>query len=187
MPNIVNRMVVREYAEDLKDASGLLVVNFSGLTMAENESIRDRLAEKDVPFRMMRNNLLRRVLAERGLELDAECLTGNTGVAWGDAEAAINAAKVFTDPVVKKLKKVKIKGALLDGDVLGAAEANQLANVPDKDTLRGMLLGVISGPARGLATVINAVPCSVARVLQARIDEDPASGDCSEASEASEG
>jgi len=170
MPNIVNRMVVREYAEMLSGESNLLVASFHGLTMEENEMVRTRLAEKGAPLRMVRNNLARRVLAERGVELDAESLLGNTAIAWGDAETVISAAKVFTDKDVKKLQ-LKIKGGILDGKALTGAEAVQLADVPDKDTLRGMLLGVISGPARSLASVINAVPSSVARVIQARADE----------------
>lgn len=170
MPNIVNRMVVREYTDMFADEANLLVVSFHGLDMVENEMVRSRLAEKGAPLRMVRNKLARRVLAERGVELDAESHTGNTAICWGEPEAVIGAAKVFTDKEIKKLK-IKIKGGVLDGQALNAAEAVQLADVPDKDTLRGMLLGVISGPARSLASVINAVPSSVARVIQAHADE----------------
>ncbi len=171
MPNLVNRMVVAEYTTALDESSSILVVSFHGLSVVQNEDVRGRLAEKGIPLRMVRNRLLRQVLAERGLELDAECLSGNVGLAWGDAEAVLGAAKVFADKDIKKFQ-IKIKGAILDGEVLSAPEARQLADVPDKDTLRGMMLGVISGPARGLATVINAVPSAVARVLQAHADQD---------------
>lgn len=171
MPNIVNQMVVREMAEDLKDVSSMLIVSFGGLTVTESEAIRTSLAEKGIRLRMIRNKLLRRVLAERGIELAGDVLTGNTAIVAGDVEAAIGAAKVFDDKDVKKLKKAAIKGGLLEGEVLDAAAAQALAGLPDRDTLRSMMLGVISGPARSLATVINAVPASVARVVQARADE----------------
>jgi len=55
---------------------------------------------------------------------------------------------------------------------MGAAEAAALADLPDRDTVNAMLLGVISGPARGLATILNAVPSSVARVIQAKADKE---------------
>ena len=55
-------------------------------------------------------------------------------------------------------------------DQLDAADAVALADVPDKQTLRAQLLGVLQGPARGLATVLDALPSGVARVLQARVD-----------------
>lgn len=173
MPNIVTRMVVREYEEYLGESTSLLLVSIHGLTVAQNDDLRDRLAEKGVPLRMVRNRLLHRALAERGIELDASILEGNTGLVWGDAEAVVGAAKVFTEKEIKRLE-VKIKGAVLDGQPLSPQEAVHLADIPDKDTLRSQLLGVLAGPARGLVTVIDAVPSSLARVLQAHVDAEGA-------------
>jgi len=119
---------------------------------------------------MVRNNLVRRVLAERGIEFADEVFIGNTAIAYGDAESAIGAAKVFSEKDVKKTGKVTFKAGLLEGEVLDAANASQLAHIPDRDTLNAQLLGVISGPARALACVINAVPSAVARVVNARVD-----------------
>ena len=172
MPNIVNKMVVRELTEEFKDAEGMVLVSFAGLTVEESDALRGKLAEKNVSFKMVRNSLARRVLAEKNLTFpDAAALKGNTGVAYGDAEAAINAAKIFDDKAVRKAGKVTFKGAVLEGNALDAQSAKALADLPDRDTLHSMLLGVISGPARGLATVINAVPSSIARVIQAHVDE----------------
>jgi large subunit ribosomal protein L10 len=123
----------------------------------------------------VRNRLARLALSEKGIDLGDDTLLGNIAIAWGDSEAAIGAAKVFGSKEVKKAKKVEFRAGLLDGEVLSAAEAASLADVPDRDTLNAQLLGVISGPARGLASVIQAVPSATARVLQARADSLPAS------------
>ncbi|MDA8988763.1 50S ribosomal protein L10 [Planctomycetota bacterium] len=172
MPNIVNQMVVRELQDEFKDAEGMVLVAFGGLTVEETSDIRGKLAEKNVRFKMVRNSLAKRVLADRDITFDGDAaLKGNTGIAYGDAEAAIDAAKVFADKDVKKSGKVIVKGAVLEGNCLDAASATALADLPDRDSLHAMLLGVISGPARGLATVINAVPASVARVIQAHADD----------------
>lgn len=172
MPNVVNQMVLRELEEEFKDAEGMVLVAFGGLTVEENENLRGKLAEKNVRFKMVRNTLAKRVLQSRDLEFpDAGALKGNTGIAYGDAEAAIDAAKIFNDKDVRKSGKVAFKGAVLEGNTLDASSAKALADLPDRDTLHSMLLGVISGPARGLATVISAVPSGVARVIQAHADE----------------
>ena len=172
MPNLVNQMVVRELEDEFKDAEGMLLVSFGGLTVEETEDLRGKLAEKNVRFKMVRNKLARRVLADKELEFPEDAaLKGNTGIAYGDAEAAIDAAKIFADKDVKKAGKVAFKGGVLEGNTLDANSAKALAELPDRDTLHAQLLGVISGPARGLATVINAVPSSVARVIQAHADE----------------
>lgn len=172
MPNIVNEMVVRELEDEFKDAEGMVVVAFGGLTVAETEDLRGKLAEKNVRFKMVRNKLAKRVLADRDIVFPEDAaLKGNTGIAYGDAEAAIDAAKVFNDKDVKKAGKVAFKGAVLEGNALDSDAAKALADLPDRDTLHAQLLGVISGPARGLATVINAVPSGLARVIQAHVDE----------------
>lgn len=176
MPNLVNRMVVSELTDQFSTVEGMILVAFPGLTVAESEALRNQLAEKGAKFRMVRNSLARRVFAERGLEFDGEALKGNTAVAYGSIEATIGAAKVLTSAEVKKAKKVVIRAALLEGRVLGVQDATALADMPDQNTLRAQLLGVISGPARGLVTALNGLPSGLARVLQARADKLEAAG-----------
>jgi large subunit ribosomal protein L10 len=172
VPNIVNQMVVKELTDEFKDADGMVVATFNGLTVQQNESLRDQIAAKGAKIKMVQNRLARIALRECGFEFERDQLKGNTAIAYGSPEGAIGAAKVLTDPETKKLGKVKITGGMLEGDALDAASATALASVPDRDTLNAQLLGVISGPARALASVINAVPSSVARVLQAHADQE---------------
>ena len=175
MPNIINRMVTAELADLLGGSEGLLFFSFNGLSMPENEALRGALAERGVSVHMVRNTLVRRLLAEQGVELDSAALKGNTAMVAADAEGLIGAAKVLTDKEYKALRadgKLGLKAAYFEGQVMGAAEASALADLPDRDTVNAMLLGVISGPARGLATILNAVPSSVARVIQAKADKE---------------
>lgn len=171
MPNIVKKLICSELETAFDGIEGLLMVSFGGLTVLETETLRNELAAKGVGFRMVQNKLARRVLLEQGFEFPREALQGNTGIAYGDAEAAISAAKIFSEPKVKKAGKVKITAGMLEANVLSAADAAQLADVPDRDTLRAKILGCLSGPARGLVASINAVPGGLARVLQAHADQ----------------
>jgi large subunit ribosomal protein L10 len=171
MPNLITDLMTRELERSFDSSEGAVLVNYAGLTVKEDSAIRDDLAAKGVEFRMVRNNLCKRVLAERGFDLPEEVLTGNTAIAWGDAEATIGAAKVFTEKAVKKAGKVKVKAGIFEGRLLGVAETTALADIPDKDTLRAQLLSAISGPSRGLVTVLAGLPSGLARVLQANIDQ----------------
>lgn len=173
MPNIINQMVSADLAGMLDGADGMLFVTYAGLTVAEDEALRSKLNGHGLRMRMVRNSLLRRLLAEQGVELDGAALQGNTGMVACGTEELINAAKSFSDEDFKALRKdgkLAIKAAFFEGEVMGSDDAKALANLPDRDTVNAMLLGVISGPARGLASVINAVPSGLARVLQAHID-----------------
>jgi large subunit ribosomal protein L10 len=171
VPNIVKQLICSELDTAFEGIEGLLMVSFGGLTVAETEALRGELAAKGVEFRLVQNKLARRVLLEKGYDFPVEVMRGNTGIAYGDAEAAINAAKVFSGPEVKKAGKVKIKAGMLESNVLSAADAVQLAGIPDRDTLRAKILGCISGPARGIVASINAVPGGLARVIQAHADQ----------------
>jgi large subunit ribosomal protein L10 len=170
MPNLVNRLTLRELDADFGASDNMVLVSFAGLTVLESESLRVKLAEKGVRLRMVRNSLARRVFAERGIELGGAVLSGNTAVAWGDVEGVIHAAKTFTAPEVKKVGKVKIKAGVLEGRALGSADATAIAAMPDRDTLNAQLLGVISGPARGLVSVLAGLPSGLTRVVKRRAD-----------------
>lgn len=171
MPNLVNRMICQELGSEFDSAEGMVLVTFGGLTVQQTEALRTELAGKGVRLRMVRNKLARRVLAEKGYEFPADALVGNTAIAYGTAEETIAAAKVLSTPEVKKTGKVAFRAGVLERRVLGASDALQLADIPDRETLLAQLLGVINGPARSLASVINAVPSGLARVIQAHADQ----------------
>ena len=171
MPNLVNQMVTRQLERDLGEAGSMLVVSFGGLTVSETENLRGDLAKSGVKLRMVRNKLARRVLKEKGIEFEDKALIGNTAIAFGDSESAIHAAKILTEKEVKKAGKVKVKAGVLEGSVLGPADANALANIPDTNTMRAMMLGVLSAPARNLVGTLAGLPGGLARVLQARADQ----------------
>jgi len=170
MPSIVNQMAARQLSRVFDEAEGMVVVSFGGLSVEENDTLRGDLAEKGVHVMMVRNRLARIVLKERGLDFPDGVFKGNCAVAVGSTEETISAAKVLTDKELKEKGKVLVKAGLLEGSVLDAGEAAALAKVPDRQTLQAQLLGVISGPARSLASIVNAVPSSVARVIQAHAD-----------------
>ncbi len=170
MPNVVKEMIVRELTDSLKDADGMLLVSMSGLSVAESEDLRNKLAEEEVPLRMVPNRLTRLALKERGIEPPAEMLAGNVAVAWGDPESAIHAAKVMQEAPARKEGKIAFLGGLMEGNLLAADDAAALAALPSKEELRAKILGCISGPARGLVGVLAGPGGALARVLQARID-----------------
>jgi len=175
MPNLVNRLVAEEYEKTFGQAGGMVIVSMAGLTVKELEALRASLAERGVQLRLVRNKLARRALAGRGLEMGEEVFRGNVAVAFGAGEAAVLAAKVLTAPEIRKAGKLSLRAGVLEGSVLGAADATALADVPDRQTLRAQLLGVLQGPMRALAVSIQALPAGLARVLQARVDQAPPS------------
>ena len=171
MPNLVNRLVVEEYRRKFDAAQGMIFVSMAGLSVAEVENIRGALADQGVELQMLRNSLAAHVLGEQGYSFADSFFVGNLALAHGSAEAAIHAAKVFASPEVKKVGKVAFRGGVLDRSVLSASEAEQLASVPDKNTLRARLLSCLQGPSRGLVSALNGLPGGLVRVINAHAEK----------------
>ena len=171
MPNLVNKMVVKELTDVVRDSSSMVIVSLTGLTMEENESLRDSLAEGGVQLRMVRNSLAKLALKDCGVDMPDDVFQGNVAIALGDVEHAIHAAKTVQKSDVRKAGKVDFRGGVLEGEVLDASRAKLLADMPDRDTLRAKILGCLSGPAQNLVAIIGAPGSALARVIQAHVDE----------------
>ena len=179
MPNLINEIIVRKLSDEFARAEGMVIVSLAGLTVRETEDLRTALAQRGVRLRMVRNRLARLALKSRGLEAGEELFGGNVACAWGSSEDTIKIAKVVADAVKKvdpkKKAKLAFRGGFFEGNLLGPKEAAALAGLPGKDELRAMMLGLISGPARSLAVLLQAPGASLARALQARVDKTGAS------------
>jgi large subunit ribosomal protein L10 len=170
MPNVVKQLVSAQYAETFAKAEGLLLVSLAGLTVEETELLRGALHRSGAALRLVKNSLAQRALAEKGFAFGDEVLAGNVAIAYGSAEATIAAAKVVAKSDLRKAGKLALRAGVLQGNPLPAADAEALADVPDKQTLRGQLVGAIQAPLRGLAAALAGVPGGLARVVQARVD-----------------
>ena len=174
MPNVVKQLVSAQYEATFAKAEGLLLVSMAGLTVEESEALRGALHQSGAGLRLVKNSLAQRVLASKGYQFGEEVLAGNVAIAFGSAEATIAAAKIVAKSELAKTGKLGLRAGVLEGNALRAADAKALANVPDKQTLRAQLVGVLQAPLRGLAASLAGLPGGLARVLQARADQAPA-------------
>lgn len=175
MPSKINEWMVREYASLMKDQDGIVVLGVEGLSVAQATALRNEIRSTGAEFCLARNRLANVALKQVGVPLDPAVFSGSCAVVVGSAEATISAAKAIEKLwALEKDRKVHYRGAYLDGSTMNAAEAAQIAAMPDKNTLRAMMCGAILGPARMLAVVLSEVPASQARALQARAEQGQA-------------
>ena len=172
MPNLINKLIVKELSEAFETAEGMVICSVQGLTVAETELLRDSLAEHGVPLRLVRNRLAKIALSGRGIEPTDGMLSGNIACAWGSPEETINAAKVLHKSPARKEGKVTFRGGIFEGELLDAEAATGLAALPGKDELRAMMVGLLAAPARNLVGLLAAPGGSLVRVMQARIDKE---------------
>lgn len=176
MPNILNVAIEAEYTRVLGEHADVLVVQPVGMTVADSNAFRNRLAEHKLRMQLMRGSLALRVLEARGLSNVGPLFAGPAAFIVADgpgsADAAIAAAKVVSEWRKKTGSEFPaVKGGLLEGRVLDAASAQQLARMPGRRELQSMLAGQIVAPARRLAGQLVAGGGRIAGGLKTRIEQ----------------
>lgn len=152
---VAKQAVIAEISEKLAKASSVVLVDYIGMTVAESTELRNQFRAAGVDFKVYKNTLIKLALKEQGIEGLDEHLNGSTAVAFS-YEDPTAAAKVITK-FINKVKKTSIKVGILDKEVLSAAQVEALADIPTREVLLAMLLGVMNGPIRTFARCVDLI------------------------------
>lgn len=172
MPNVHNVETLGLIKEELKDINAMWVVDYRGLTVKQIQELRSQVREADASMKVYKNTLMHIALADLELpNLDAVLEGPSAFVIAGNDPVA--SAKVLKD-FAKANKSLEIKGGMMDGAFVTAAEVEAIASLPTREELLAQIAGAISGVARGLAVSINGVPRGLAQVAKAVADQKEA-------------
>ena len=150
----------------LKDSDYVYFVSYTGLTVAEISDLRNRLAGAQASCHVLKNALIRKAAELSQIQCVADFeLAGGTAVVSGKGDPAA-AAKVIID-FGKSHDKLAPKGAYFEGALLQAGEVNAIAELPSREVLYSMLLGVLQAPSRNLVSLLNAKAATILNVLNA--------------------
>ena len=154
-----NKIAKREVVDQIKDkiqkASSFVIIDYKGLTVAEDTALRNEFRKAEIEYKVLKNTLVKIALNELGYNDFDEALNGPTAVAfsYGDALAPSKVAVAN----IKKLNKMQVKCGMLDKKYIDEATVQALSKVPNKETLLAMLLSVLQAPVRGLAVALNEI------------------------------
>ena len=181
MAKALKRMMVAEYERELDGLDGVIVLDTGPMTVEASQEFRRDLREKagGARLKIIHNRTgklaLGRVLYGENPDALEEALSGPSAIIFG-GDGPIPIAKVLRE-WKRKFKPLRVKGAVAEGEVLAANEVDGLADLPDLPQMRAMLLSTVLGPARGIASSLQAVYGGIARALQARIDQQGGAAD----------
>lgn len=161
--------MLAEYTEWLKRSQAVIVVEYTGLRMADLDTIRARIRSVGGEFHVVKNTLARLALERAGLSAPPGFCENSTAMALAFGDVA-ETSRVFNE-AVKNLPAVKVKGGFLGTKAVSAAEVQALAELPSLPVLRGQLLGVLLAPAGKLARTLAEPGRRVAAVLKAYSDK----------------
>lgn len=151
--------IVEALTERLQGASAGIVIDYKGITVAEDTQLRANMRKEEVEYTVVKNTLLRFAAKNVGLDELDSVLNGTTSLATTSADpiAPFRIVKEFTSKLPKDSNKFVIKAAFMDGKMLSDSEVTEIAALPSKDALYGKVLGTMLAPITSLAVVLGQI------------------------------
>ena len=147
---------VEEIVEKVKKSKSIVLVDYRGLTVAQDTEMRVSMRQAGVDYKVLKNRLVLRALNNCGFDGFEKVLEGPTAVAFG-YEDAVAPAKIVAETVTKTNNKIAIKGGSIEGKQASVEEVNALSKIPAKPVLVGQLLGMLTSPMRSLAVALSEI------------------------------
>jgi large subunit ribosomal protein L10 len=161
--------LVAEYAGWLRQSSAVVVAEFPGVGAKDLYNLRVKLRESNSQLRVVKLTLFVRALAEAGLPVPEELLTGPLVMAFAHEDAPAT-AKAMTD-FASSIETFQVKGGLLGDRIIDAAGVKMLADLPPRPIVLAGLIGTLQGPMSQLVSVLQAPLREIVQVLQARSEQ----------------
>ena len=161
--------IVAEVAEVATGAPTAIAAEYIGLNVAEMTALRKSARAAGIYLKVVRNTLARRAL--EGTKFDCMCtaLTGPLILAFSNEEPG-SAAKIIRD-FANTNNKLVVKLIAMDGQLLGPAEIERMANLPSLEQARSMLHGLMQAPLAKFLRVLSEPEAKFVRVLSAYRDQ----------------
>ena len=145
--------IVAEISEQIKDADSIVVVDYRGLTVAQDTQLRKSLREAGVVYKVYKNTFITSAIKGTDFEGIAPLLEGPTAIAIGKEDATAPARVIAK--FAKDAKALEIKGGVVEGSVYDVKGIEKIATIPSRDELISKLLGSLQSPITNFARVMN--------------------------------
>ena len=151
----LKKPVVAEISENIKDAQAVVLVNYSGLTVAQDTQLRKELREAGVVYKVYKNTMMN--FAFQGTPCEELCkhLDGTNALAIS-IEDATAPARILAK-FAKTAPQLELVAGVVEGGYYDQAGIKALSEVPSREELLGKLLGSIQSPITNLARVLNQI------------------------------
>ena len=160
--------IVAEVAKQVAGAQAIVMAQNRGLPVADMTQLRAKARASGVYFRVVKNTLVRRAVADTPFAKLSDLMVGP--LAYGIGRDPVAVAKVLND-FAKGNEKFVIAGGAMPGQVMSPTEIAALAALPSREELLARLMGTMQAPIAKFVRTLNEVPGKFARALAAVRDK----------------
>ncbi len=164
MPNAEKTKAVQELTEYFSSSSAAVITEYRGLSVKQITDLRRALG-RDTTYAVVKNTLTKRAASDAGVAIDDALLSGPTAIAFVKGDA-VEAAKGLRD-FARTHPLLVIKGAVLDGKALSAAEVGRIADLESREVLLAKFAGGLKALPTRAAGLFQAPIAQLARLAKA--------------------
>ena len=147
--------IVEAISEEIKDAQSVVLVDYRGLTVAQDTELRKQLREAGIIYKVYKNTMIKRAIEGTEFEGLTDCLEGPSAIAISKEDATAPARILCK--FAKDAQKLELKGGVVEGNVYDVAGLTELSKIPSREELLSKLLGSIQSPITNFARVIKQI------------------------------
>ena len=147
--------IVAAIAEDVKDAASVVLVDYRGLTVAQDTELRKQLREAGIIYKVCKNTMMKRAFEGTDFAGLNEYLEGPSAIAISKDDATAPARIICK--FAKGAEKLEVKAGVVEGTVYDVAGVQELSKIPSREELLSKFLGSIQSPITNFARVLNQI------------------------------
>ena len=172
MSKAERQATVGEITVRFRESQAALLTEYRGLTVKQLKELRRALGA-DTQYAVVKNTLTKRAADEAGIEGLGDLLAGPSAIAFIKGDA-VEAAKGLRD-FAKANPLLVIKGGVMDGNTLSAAEVTKLADLESREVLLAKAAGAMKASLANAAALFQAPLTQFARTadaLRAKVEQN---------------
>lgn len=149
------------------NVNSIVLANYSGMPVEQISSLRNQLRDCDAKIKIVKNTLFKIAASRANVKNLNKICKGPVAIIFSNEPVSLS--KVLTN-FAKDTEHLKVLGCVLDNETADKSVVEQLSKVPNMDTLRSMLIGLINAPATKVARAIKEPAAQLARLINTRAE-----------------
>jgi large subunit ribosomal protein L10 len=166
MSKPIKSLITHSYQSRFADVDSAVLIDIRGVGANDTMRLRQDLAGKQIRVTVVKNSLARTAFKGTALEELNRLLEGPNAMVYGGQSVVEVARELIT--IVKQIKEIEFKGAIMEGMLFGPDEVEALSKYPTREEAIAQtvqiflspaqnLVGAALGPGRKIASLVKAV------------------------------
>lgn len=165
MPSQRNQQILDNILDRMRDKPLIVTARYSNVNASQMDELRRDVTNGGGKVFVAKNTLVKIAAEELGINGIDEIIDGPTAYIVADDDIA-GMVKALNGSIKDQSINVEILGGILDRELINSARVEQIADLPTREQLIGMLASAMNGPINNLARVLNAPVQNLASVLE---------------------